>query len=102
MAGFPGPRALPTIVMLLAMVVANLVVWPRYLRVTLRPDEGEHIILTGLRSGHVPSWVLLPAAVLLAAGLAAQVWALWTLSGRRAGPVPAPADPERQLANTGT
>ena len=103
MAGFPGPRALPTIVMLLAMVVVNLIVWPRYLRVTLRPDDGENVILTGLRSGHVPAWVLVPAGLLLVAGLAAQVWALWTLSARRAGPVPmpVPADSERQLAYTG-
>ena len=83
------------------MVVVNLIVWPRYLRVTLRPEEGENAVLTGLRSAHVPAWVLVPAAVLLVAGLAAQVWALWTLSARRAAPVPVPAGSGRELAPAG-
>ena len=105
MAAFPGPRALPIIAMLPVLVVVNVVTWQRYLRVTLFPDDGENVILVGLRSGHVPAWVLVPAGLLLAAGLAAQVWALWTLSARRAGPVPmpapTPAQPERQLAYAG-
>ena len=103
MAGFGGRRSLPTIVMILALVVVNLIVWPRFLKVTLNPDPGESVILTGLRSGHLPAWVLVPAGLLLVAGLAAQVWALWTLSARRAAPVarPAPADPDRHLALAG-
>jgi hypothetical protein len=105
MAAFPGPRALPIIAVLPVLVVVNVVAWQRYLRVTLLPDEGESAILVGLRSGHVPAWMLVPAVLLLAAGLAAQVWALWTLSARPAGPVPMPAPasaaPERQLAYAG-
>jgi len=93
MAGFPGRRGLQIVIMLVVLVVVNLIVWPRYLKVTLQPDEGENVILTGLRSGHVPAWVLVPAAVLLVAGVAAQAWALWTLSARRAGPVPVPVPP---------
>jgi hypothetical protein len=103
MAAFPVPRALPTIAMLPLLVVVNVITWQRYLKVTLLPHGGPNAILTGLRSGHLPAWLLVPAAVLLAAGLAAQVWALWTLSARRVLPVPTPAPVhhERQLAYAG-
>jgi hypothetical protein len=104
MAGLPGPRALPTIAMLPVLVVVNLIAWQRYLTVTLLPHGGPNAILTGLRSGHLPAWLLVPAGVLLAAGLAGQAWALWTLSARPALPVPmpAPAHPERQLTYAGS
>jgi len=103
MAAFPGPRALPTIAIMPVLVVVNLITWQRYLTVTLLPHGGPNAILTGLRSGHLPTWLLVPAAVLLAAGLAAQVWALWTLSAQRVLPVPtpAPAHRERELAYAG-
>jgi 4-amino-4-deoxy-L-arabinose transferase-like glycosyltransferase len=97
-AGLPGPPALPTIAVLPALVLVNLIAWQRYLTVTLRPDDGQSVILVGMRSGHLPGWLLLPAGVLLAAGLAAQAWAVWTLSARRTRPVtgPVPAQPEHQ------
>ena len=102
-AALPGPRALPIIVALPLLAVVNLVVWSRYLDVTLRPPDGESSIAHALRYAQVPVWVLVPAAALLAAGLAAQAWALWTLSARRAGPVPVPvpADSDRPLAYSG-
>jgi len=102
MAGLPGGRrAVPTIAMLPVLVVVNVMVWQRYLRLTLRPAEGESVIGTALRSAHVPGWVLVPAAVLLCAGLAAQVWALWTLSARRSRPVPAATAVARPLEYAG-
>jgi hypothetical protein len=102
MAGLPGgARALPTILALPLLVVVNVHVWSRYLGVTLRPPEGKNPIIHALQYAHVPVWLLVPAAVLVAAGVAAQIWALWTLSARRAQPVPVPGpvDPDRQPAH---
>jgi hypothetical protein len=101
LAGLPGRRALPVIVALPLLVVVNVHVWSRYLDVTLRPPDGASPIAHALRYAHVPVWVLVPAALLVLAGLAAQVWALWTLSARRAHPVaiPAPSEPDRQPAD---
>jgi hypothetical protein len=93
MAGLPGPRALPLMAALPLLAVVNVIVWQRYLEVTLNPGDGEHPITYALRVAHLPVWVLAPAAALLAMGLAAQVWAVWILSARRALPVPNP-DPD--------
>jgi hypothetical protein len=105
LAGLPGRRALPLLLALPLLVVVNVHVWSRYLEVTLRPPAGEGAIAHALRYAQVPVWVLLPAGLLVAAGLAAQVWALRTLSARRAGPVPVPVpparSPEQDLVPTG-
>ena len=91
-AGLPGPRALPLIAALPLLAVVNVIVWQRYLDVTLNPGDGEHPITHALRVADLPVWLLAPAAALLATGLAAQAWAVWRLSARRALPVPVPAD----------
>jgi hypothetical protein len=102
-AGLPGRRALPLIAALPLLAAVNVLVWSRYLGVNLRPPEGTSPILHALRYAQVPVWVLVPAAVLLTAGLLAQAWALWTLSARRAHPVPVPVTAEalRPLAHAG-
>ena len=102
LAALPGRRALPTIALLPVLVLVNLIAWQRYLSVTLQPDKGESVILAGMRSGHLPAWLLVPAGVLLIAALGAQAWALWTLTARRQ---PSADDagtgaPERQPADT--
>lgn len=90
LAALGGPRALPAIAALPLLVVVNVLVWERYLTVTLRPDEGVNPVVHALRVAHVSPWALVPAAVLLAAGIAAQAWALWTLSARRPLKLPVP------------
>jgi hypothetical protein len=103
MRGFGVRRAVvPTILLLAGLVVVNVLVWQRYLRLTLRPVAGEDIIVTGLHSAHLTTWVLLPAAVLLLAGLAAQVWSLWTLTRRAPEPAPVPSHPVTQPAYAGS
>jgi hypothetical protein len=89
-AGLPGPRGLPLMAAPLLLAVVNVIVWQRYLDVTLNPGDGENPVTYALRVAHLPVWVLAPAAALLAVGLAAQVWAVWILSARRALPVPVP------------
>ena len=101
LAALPGRRALPLIAALPLLAVVNVLVWSRYLDVTLRPPDGTSPILHALRYAQVPVWVLVPAAVLLAVGLAAQAWALWTLSARRAAPVPVPQPRPTELALAG-
>jgi hypothetical protein len=78
-----------------------VIVWQRYLDVTLSPPEGESPIIHALQVAHLPALVLVPAAGLLVLGLAAQVWALWSLSARRALPVPLPMRPEALLPRAG-
>jgi 4-amino-4-deoxy-L-arabinose transferase-like glycosyltransferase len=83
LAFLPGGRhALPSVAMLLALAVANVVAWQRYLQLTLQPAPGRSAIGTGLASAHLPGWMLLPAGLVLCAGLVAQVWALRVLVAR--------------------
>ena len=79
------------------LTVVNVVLWRRYLDATLNPGQGEHPISYALRVEHLPVWLLAPAAALLAAGLVAQVWSVWTLSARRALPVPVPVKADRPV-----
>lgn len=100
LAGLPGRRALPLLVAMPLLVVVNVHVWARYLDVTLNPPDGANPIAHALRYAGVPVWVLVPAGVLVLAGLAAQLWALWTLSARRAGPIALPTPTPRELVPT--
>jgi len=90
----PGVRALPLIAALPLLLVVNVIVWQRYLDVTLDPPEGENPIIHALQVAHLSPSVLVPAGGLLVLGLAGQVWALWSLSARRALPVPTPVPAE--------
>ncbi len=101
LAGLPGRRAFPLLVAMPLLVAVNVHVWARYLDVTLSPPEGVNPIAHALRYAGVPVWVLVPAAGLVLAGLAAQLWALWTLSARRAGPVAMPTPARRELVPIG-
>jgi len=94
-AGLPGRRARPLLAALPLLTVVNVVLWRRYLDATLNPGQGEHPISYALRVEHLPVWLLAPAAALLAAGLVAQVWSVWTLSARRVLPVPVPVKADR-------
>jgi len=71
-----GRRALPAAAMLLALTAVNLVVWYRFLALTVRPPDGANAVTSALDAAGVPGWVLVPAGVTLAVGLAAQLWAL--------------------------
>jgi hypothetical protein len=96
LASLPGGRrGLPAIALFGVALPINLWLLDLELWALLRPPDGQGAFRTALTAAGLPArplLVLVPAAALLAAALALEAAALWSL-GRR-DPVPRPAPPE--------